>query len=131
MYINSHLAPAENISCKRCNCNHVNIYCIIGEEQKKQEHLKLEIEDKERMKRLLEDQNSSLQKQQNEMKESYENNLRKQKEEYARQHDQDMENLQTNMKLAMEEKERLVKDGFEEHLMKEELREAKEDIADC
>eukprot|EP00092_Neocalanus_flemingeri_P041411 GFUD01045093.1.p1 GENE.GFUD01045093.1~~GFUD01045093.1.p1 ORF type:complete len:651 (+),score=203.16 GFUD01045093.1:211-2163(+) len=104
----------------------------LSDEQKKQEQLKLEIEDKERMKLLLEEQNSALKKQQNEIKESYENNLRKQKEEFARQHDQDMKNLQTNMKLAMEEKERLMKEGFEEHanLMQEELRDAKEDIAE-
>lgn len=104
----------------------------LSQEQKKQEQMQAEIRDKERMRQFLETQNSELQKQQKEMQETYENNIKKQKEEFARQHENDMENLQKNMKLAMEEKERLMQEGFKEHadLMKEELREAKEDIAE-
>jgi len=102
----------------------------LSEEQKKQEQLKVEIQDKERMKKFLETQNAELQKQQQEMKESYENNIKKQEQEFARQHKNDMDNLENNMKLAMKEKERLMQEGFKEHadLMKEELREAKEEI---
>ena len=73
----------------------------LSEEQKKQEQLKLEIMDKERMKRFLEEQNSELQKQQNEMKESCENNIRKQKEEFARQHAKNKKNSQKNRTLAI------------------------------
>jgi len=102
----------------------------LSEEQKKQEQLKVEIQDKERMKTFLETQNAELQKQQQEMKESYENNIKKQEQEFARQHKNDMDNLENNMKLAMKERERLMQEGFKEHadLMKEELREAKEEI---
>jgi len=104
----------------------------LSEEQRKQEQLKVEIQDKERMKTFLETQNNELQKQQQEMKDTFENNLKKQEQEFARQHKNDMENLEGNMKLAMKEKERLMQEGFKEHadLMKEELREAKEEIAE-
>jgi len=104
----------------------------LSEEQKKQEQLKVEIMDKERMKKFLETQNAELQKQQIEMKETFENNLKKQEEEFSRQHKNDMDNLENNMSLAMKEKERLMKEGFKEHadLMKEELKEAKEEMAE-
>merc|ERR1711915_1081195 len=102
----------------------------LSKEQKKQEQLAAEVKEKERMKQFLETQNMELKKLQKEKEETYENNIRKQKEEFARQHQKDMDNLKSNLTLAMEEKERLMKEGFKEHsdLMKEELREAKEEI---
>ena len=80
---------------------------------------------------ILDKKCDELKKQQSDTKESFESNLKKQKDEFAKQHEQEMENLQENLKLRMEEKERLMQEGFEEkaNLIKEELQEAKEDIA--
>jgi len=103
----------------------------LSQEQKKQEELRCEIEEKKNDELLLKAQKETLQKERDDMKKSFENKIEKQAEELQRQYEKNMINLKANLQLAQEEKERLIKEGFEEkaNLMKEELEEAKEDIS--
>jgi len=86
----------------------------LTEQDRKQEVLKREVENREQVQKMLEEKNRELFKQQEEIKKNHEANLQKQKEEFDIQYRREMAALEENMKKDSEEKARLLEEGFKE-----------------
>jgi len=86
----------------------------LTEQDRRQEVLKREVENRQQVQKMLEEKNLELARQQEEIKKNHEVNLKKQKEEFDIQYRREMAALEENMRKDSEEKARLLEEGFKE-----------------